>query len=55
MAVGYGGKGYRLDRNNEDKIKDVLRQAIKDSRDGHSVLVNALIGTTNFREGSISV
>ena len=55
IAVGYGGKGYRLDRTNEDKIKDVLRQAIKDNKDGHSVLVNALIGTTNFREGSISV
>ncbi|XP_052067648.1 2-hydroxyacyl-CoA lyase 2-like [Mytilus californianus] len=55
VSVGYGGKGYRLDRSNEDKIKEVLHQAIKDSREGHSVLINALIGTTNFREGSLSV
>ena len=32
-----------------------LQDAIKLSREGHSVLVNALIGKTNFREGSISV
>ncbi|XP_069132457.1 2-hydroxyacyl-CoA lyase 2-like isoform X1 [Argopecten irradians] len=55
VAVGYGGKGMRLDRSNEDKIKEVLEEAVKQSRDGHSVLVNALIGKTNFREGSISV
>ncbi|OPL21404.1 acetolactate synthase-like, partial [Mytilus galloprovincialis] len=43
VSVGYGGKGCRLDRSNEDKIKEVLLQAIKDSREGHSVLINALI------------
>ncbi|KAL4224666.1 hypothetical protein ACF0H5_015363 [Mactra antiquata] len=55
VAIGYGGKGMRIDRTNEDKIKEVFNEAIKQSRDGHSVLINALIGKTNFREGSISV
>ena len=55
VAEGYGGKGLRLDRTNEDIIPEILQDAIKLSREGHSVLVNALIGKTNFREGSISV
>lgn len=55
MAIGYGGKGLRLDRTNEDRIREVLKEAIKMSRSGNSVLINTLIGKTNFREGSISV
>ncbi|KAH3884535.1 hypothetical protein DPMN_008518 [Dreissena polymorpha] len=55
VAIGYGGKGLCLDRKNEDKMADVLREALRQSRSGHSVLVNALIGKTNFREGSLSV
>ena len=55
MAEGYGGKGLRLDRTNEDIIPEILHQAVKLNRDGQCVLVNALIGKTNFREGSISV
>ena len=53
--MGYGGKGLRLDRTNAAKMKEVLQDAIQLSRQGNSVLVNALIGKTNFREGSISV
>ena len=55
VAIGYGGKGLRLDRTNAAKMKEVLQDAIQLSRQGNSVLVNALIGKTNFREGSISV
>ena len=55
VAEGYGGKGLRLDRTNEDIIPEILEDAVKLSLEGHSVLVNALIGKTNFREGSISV
>lgn len=53
--MGYGGKGLRLDRSNEDKIEQVLREAITLSKGGNPVLINTLIGKTNFREGSISV
>ncbi|XP_067655613.1 2-hydroxyacyl-CoA lyase 2-like [Haliotis asinina] len=55
VAEGYGGKGYRLDRTNEDNMKEELERALKDYRAGNTVLINALIGKTNFREGSISV
>ncbi|XP_048726938.2 2-hydroxyacyl-CoA lyase 2-like isoform X1 [Ostrea edulis] len=55
VAIGYGGKGLKLDRSNEDKIREILKEAIKMNRDGNSVLINVLIGKTNFREGSISV
>ncbi|GAB1610559.1 acetolactate synthase-like protein [Argonauta hians] len=55
VAEGFGGKGYLLDRSNEDQISEILKQCQKDAKAGHSVLINALIGKTNFREGSISV
>lgn len=55
VAEGFGGHGMRLDRSNENKIKEVLEEAVSLSRKGKPVLVNTLIGKTNFREGSISV
>ncbi|XP_064635830.1 2-hydroxyacyl-CoA lyase 2-like [Lineus longissimus] len=55
VAEGYGGKGYKLDRSNEDQIREILQQAVRDSKKGKSVLINTLIGKTNFRDGSISV
>lgn len=55
VARGYGGRGLQLDRTNEDKIKEVLQQAFAEYRNGNSILINVLIGKTNFREGSISV
>uniref|UniRef100_A0A0B7ABL1 Thiamine pyrophosphate enzyme TPP-binding domain-containing protein n=1 Tax=Arion vulgaris TaxID=1028688 RepID=A0A0B7ABL1_9EUPU len=54
-AEGLGGKGVRLDRTNENELKQVLQKAVEDSRNGSSVLINVLIGKTNFRDGSISV
>lgn len=55
MAKGYGGDGLRVDRSNGDQLAEIYRQAIKDSRAGKSILLNVLLGKTNFREGSISV
>ena len=56
VAEGFGGKGIVLDHScGDDKIKEQLKKAKLMSRDGTSVLVNVLIGTTDFREGSISV
>ena len=55
IAEGYGGRGLMLTRDHDDAIDQVLQQAQTLARDGHSVLVNALIGSTKFREGSISV
>lgn len=51
---GLGGRGMLLGRG--DNIKDKLQEAQRLYREeGTSVLVNALIGKTKFREGSISV
>jgi len=55
VAQGYGGDGVKLDRSNEADMEKIYRKAIDDSRKGKSVLLNFLIGKTNFREGSISV
>lgn len=52
---GLGGKGLRLDRTNEGEMENVLRKAVEEYRKGSSVLINVLIGKTNFRDGSISV
>ncbi len=53
VAEGYGGKGFVLDK--EDDIDLVFGEARKAAKCGHPVLINALIGKTNFRKGSISM
>uniref|UniRef100_A0A674N0H9 2-hydroxyacyl-CoA lyase 2 n=1 Tax=Takifugu rubripes TaxID=31033 RepID=A0A674N0H9_TAKRU len=55
VADGYGGKGYLIGRNQEDQLRDIIGQAQEETREGKAVLLNVLIGKTNFREGSISV
>lgn len=55
VADGYGGKGYLVRREDESKLSDIIRQAQKEAQEGKAVLLNVLIGKTNFREGSISV
>jgi thiamine pyrophosphate-dependent acetolactate synthase large subunit-like protein len=53
VAEGYGGKGFVLDR--EDDIDRVFGEARQAANAGHPVLINALIGKTDFRKGSISM
>ncbi|XP_056139483.1 2-hydroxyacyl-CoA lyase 2 [Lampris incognitus] len=55
VADGYGGKGYLVGRENEDRLKEIIKQAQKESQEGKAILLNVLIGKTNFREGSVSV
>lgn len=52
-AEGYGGKGLFL--NNPNDINDILKKAKEIARKGEPVLINALIGKTDFRKGSISM
>jgi acetolactate synthase-1/2/3 large subunit len=52
VAEGFGAKGFLLDR--AEDIDKILQEAKQAARDGHPVLINALIGTTDFRKGSIS-
>jgi acetolactate synthase-1/2/3 large subunit len=53
VAEGFGGRGFRLERPEE--TEKVLKQAQQEVRDGRPVLINALIGRTDFRKGSISM
>lgn len=52
-AGGLGGKGYLLKEC--DKIATVLQEARTAAAKGHPVLINAHLGKTDFRKGSISM
>jgi len=53
VAEGYGGQGLRIAR--PEDVVPVLAEAVRLARTGVPVLVNALIGKTEFRKGSISI
>lgn len=53
VAVGLGGVGLRID--DIDAAERVLREAKDHARVGRPVVVNAQIGSTEFRKGSISM
>ena len=53
VAEGFGGKGFFLD--NPQDIDEVFKQAREAARSGTPALINALIGKTDFRKGSISM
>ena len=58
VAEGYGGKGFVLDSEITPKdcdIDNVFKEAKGLAKKGTPVLINALIGKSDFREGSISV
>ena len=58
VAEGYGGCGLKLDAESTPEVKDidrVLKEAKTIARSGKPVLINALIGKSDFRAGSISV
>jgi thiamine pyrophosphate-dependent acetolactate synthase large subunit-like protein len=53
VAAGYGGRGLKIERPEE--VRPVLDEALRLLRAGSPVLVNALLGKTEFRKGSISI
>ena len=53
VAEGYGGKGIRL--ASPEGASAVLAEARREAAAGKPVLINAIIGKTDFRKGSISV
>ncbi|KAM8927119.1 2-hydroxyacyl-CoA lyase 2 [Pelodytes ibericus] len=55
VAEGFGGKGFLLTREDEDRISDIIKEGQEACKKGKAVLLNVLIGKTNFRDGSISV
>ncbi len=53
VAEAYGGKGFLLDQPEDmDGVFGEAKQAV---REGYPVLINAMIGKTDFRKGSISM
>lgn len=53
IAAGCGAKGLRVDA--ADQVDGALDEALSTSRAGTPVLVNAILGKTEFRKGSISM
>lgn len=53
VAQGCGAKGIRVESPGE--VDAALEEALRLSRAGHPVLVNAIIGKSDFRKGSISI
>lgn len=53
VAEGYGGKGFLLDEPGQ--MAGVLAEARETARAGRPVLINAHLGETDFRKGSISM
>jgi acetolactate synthase-like protein len=52
-AIGYGGLGYKLD--NPAELFSCLQVAKDAAAQGRPVLLNAILGKTEFRKGSISI
>lgn len=53
VAAGYGGVGLRLHQPSD--MSEVMASARAETASGRPVLVNALLGQSDFRQGSISV
>jgi acetolactate synthase-1/2/3 large subunit len=53
VAEGYGAVGLRIEH--PDEIDEVLAAAKSEAAAGKPVVVNALIGATTFRDGSMSM
>ena len=53
VAEGCGGVGIRVD--DPAQVPDALARAVEISRSGKPVLINAIVATTEFRKGSLSM
>lgn len=53
VAEAYGAKGLMVDRGKD--LEKTYQEARKLASEGHPVLINCLIGKTDFRKGSISM
>ncbi len=52
-ATGYGGLGFKLDK--PDEVLTCLREGQNAAAQGRPVLLNAILGKTEFRKGSLSI
>lgn len=53
VVEGFGAKGLLLEK--PEDVPSVIAEAKKAAAEGIPVLINALIGKTDFRKGSISM
>lgn len=53
VAEGCGAQGLRVE--DPQRMHETLQEALKLSREGKPVLVNAILGKSDFRKGSISI
>jgi acetolactate synthase-like protein len=53
VAEGWGAKGILV--KDDSELDAAFAEALRLSREGHPVLVNVLLGKTDFRKGSISI
>ena len=53
VVEGYGGKGLLISKKTE--VKTVLKEAKALAKKGKPVLINVMLGVTDFRKGSISM
>jgi len=55
VVEGLGGVGYQISAPDKAEIAEAIARAQRAAKDsGKPVLINALVGSTSFREGSIS-
>ncbi len=52
-AIGFGGAGVQVD--DPELVSEVLLDALHTAVSGQPILINAMIGNTDFRKGSLSV
>uniref|UniRef100_A0A915BLG6 2-hydroxyacyl-CoA lyase 2 n=2 Tax=Parascaris univalens TaxID=6257 RepID=A0A915BLG6_PARUN len=55
VGIALGAKGVLITKDDENMLEEKLSNVVNEVRSGQSVVVNVIIGKTNFREGSISV
>lgn len=53
VAAGFGGAGFRVD--DPELVPDTLAQARAATAAGKPAIINAILGKTDFRKGSISI
>jgi acetolactate synthase-1/2/3 large subunit len=53
VAAGFGGAGFRVD--DPELVSDTLAQARAATAAGKPAIINAILGKTDFRKGSISI
>ncbi len=52
-AIGFGGAGVKVD--DPELVPEVLKEALDTAVSGQPILINAMIGNTDFSKGSLSV